>query len=92
MENEYTKTVCTADKKATVTVYTDDACTSVKTDSADDELVTVYDYSDLTSCIDGSDFSYKFAEPTEETEPTPESGSALMATTVAALALIASQF
>lgn len=91
VDAEYTKTVCNADKKAVVTVYTDAECTTAKVDAEGSELKTEYSYASLDTCTDGTDFSYKLAEPAAS-EGDSERASALMATTVAALALIASQF
>lgn len=88
VDAEYTKTTCKEDKTVTVAVYTDDACESAKQVSSAD-VSTTYNYDDETCVASGTDYAYKLASVEA---PAGDAGSALMASTVAALALIASQF
>lgn len=91
----WSTTTCTEDKVMKVSTWTNEACDA-------GEASTTYNYGS-TDCVDsGTDFSYKLA--VEEPTATPEGGEggeggaagehgvALRAASIAAIALIASQF
>jgi len=95
VDGVWSTTTCTEDKVMKVSTWTDEACSA-------GEASTTYNYGS-TDCVDsGTDFSYKLA--VEEPPATPEGGEggeggaagehgvALRAASIAAIALIASQF